>query len=256
MRIGIPRAFFKVDGPGWWRFTGLSFCCVVLWDICGLDSNIMELVGTPHGFPLRHNFWFEQVGHVGARNTALLLLLVLWLSPLYAPSWLKSFNRHERLFMAAGSTVCAILIATLKQFSAVSCPWDQATFGGTAHWIPHWAWWISSDGGPGRCFPGGHASSAFAFLAAVWPGLSSGPGTPRKRYAVRALWIIVVVGVLLGVVQTLRGAHPPGHTLWTAWLCWFSSGVIYALYSKFFALDKRHLAASHQSESAGRGQDA
>jgi membrane-associated PAP2 superfamily phosphatase len=30
----------------------------------------------------------------------------------------------------------------------------------------------------------------------------------------------LVAGVLLGLTQTLRGAHFPSHTGWTAWLCW------------------------------------
>jgi membrane-associated PAP2 superfamily phosphatase len=35
-------------------------------------------------------------------------------------------------------------------------------------------------------------------------------------------WLIAALaaGLLLGLVQQLRGAHYLSHTLWTAWICW------------------------------------
>lgn len=32
--------------------------------------------------------------------------------------------------------------------------------------------------------------------------------------------LVLVVGLVLGLVQTLRGAHYPSHTLWTIGICW------------------------------------
>lgn len=31
---------------------------------------------------------------------------------------------------------------------------------------------------------------------------------------------VLAVGVVLGGVQTVRGAHYPSHTLWTGLMCW------------------------------------
>lgn len=31
---------------------------------------------------------------------------------------------------------------------------------------------------------------------------------------------MVVLGVVYGVGQMLRGAHYPSHTMWTGWICW------------------------------------
>ena len=56
-------------------------------------------------------------------------------------------------------------------------------------------------------------------------------------------------GLALGVVQTLRGAHPPGHTLWTAWLCWTASGLFYAVFAKAMALAGARRAASARTMS-------
>lgn len=232
MRFDPLKASLRAGSFEWWLLTGSALYLLVLWDFFRLDAEVMSLIGTRDGFPLRHSFWLEQIGHSGARNLALLLLILLWIAVVRAPGWLESFDRAERLFMAITTTLCALMIGAIKQFSVVSCPWDQSAFGGSAHWIPHWAWWITTDGGPGRCFPGGHVSSAFAFIATAWPGLASGIRTHRWRYGALALAIAATAGVLLGVVQTLRGAHPPSHTAWTAWLCWFLSGLLYAMYAR------------------------
>ena len=40
--------------------------------------------------------------------------------------------------------------------------------------------------------------------------------TVSNRWLVLAL----VLGLILGIAQQLRGAHYMSHTLWTAWICW------------------------------------
>jgi membrane-associated PAP2 superfamily phosphatase len=97
-----------------------------------------------------------------------------------------------------------------------------AVVGGVA-WVSHWQW-THSDGGPGHCFPAGHASAGFAWLVGyfAWP----------QGSAVARRWLIgaLIAGLTLGVAQQLRGAHFMSHTLWTSWICWtwawcFSAGV-------------------------------
>jgi len=114
------------------------------------------------------------------------------------------------------------VVALVKQFSPTSCPWALELFGGQARHVSHWLGWLSglglgdgADGGPGRCFPAGHASIGFAFIGG-WFALR--PYAPRLA----TLWLAVsvLVGVTLGLAQQLRGAHFMSHTLWTAWLCW------------------------------------
>ena len=75
--------------------------------------------------------------------------------------------------------------------------------------------WIEHDGGSGRCFPAGHASTGFAFMGGFFALRTQAPG-------MAGLWLAVALaaGLLFGGVQQLRGAHFMSHTLWTAWLCW------------------------------------
>jgi membrane-associated PAP2 superfamily phosphatase len=108
----------------------------------------------------------------------------------------------------------ALAITVLKRLNHTSCPWDLAEFGGVARHVSHWLWGVR-DGGAGHCFPAGHASTAFAYLAGWFVLRRSAP-----RAAGRWLLGALLAGMLLGLAQQMRGAHYMSHTLWTAWICW------------------------------------
>jgi membrane-associated PAP2 superfamily phosphatase len=109
----------------------------------------------------------------------------------------------------------------LKHFSLTSCPWDLVEFGGRASYVSHWRFG-TADGGPGRCFPAGHASGAFGYLAGYFALRSHRPRAAR-------LWLaaVVTLGVAFAAAQTVRGAHYPSHSLYSAWLCWTFSALAY-----------------------------
>ena len=57
----------------------------------------------------------------------------------------------------------ALVVGALKSMSHHSCPWDLVEYGGKAVSYPLFSA-IPADSGPGRCFPGGHASSGFMVM--------------------------------------------------------------------------------------------
>jgi membrane-associated PAP2 superfamily phosphatase len=107
-----------------------------------------------------------------------------------------------------------LLVPTIKQMTATSCPWDLAEFGGVAAYVPHWRLGVY-DGEPGHCFPSGHVVAAFAFLPLYFDWRSQ-----RPRLARLSLALVCAAGALYGWAQLARGAHYVSHTLWSAWLCW------------------------------------
>lgn len=123
--------------------------------------------------------------------------------------------KARRLQLALMPLILAGVIALLKGTNNTSCPWDLTQFGGVASYASHWSSWISGDGGGGHCFPAGHASSGFAFIGSYFALKQDVP-----RLARRWLFAAVVAGLLLGIMQQLRGAHFLSHTLWTGWFCW------------------------------------
>jgi len=199
----------------WWAVAALL---ALLWELSGLDRVVMQSIGTSAGFPLQHAWWLERVLHEGWRQAATLLFLGLWvwaLWPVHAPA----VSRRERVAMMLLVSLSLLAVNLIKNNSLTSCPWDWRMFGGAADPLAHWRWGVA-DGGPGRCFPGGHASSAFGFIALCLPWLAP-PAGMRRRATAGFRWLggVMVAGLLAGAVQTLRGAHPPSHTLWTLLIC-------------------------------------
>ena len=211
----------------WAALTLALLALVLLWDASGLDLAVMRLWGTEQGFALKHHPLLSRWLHTRGQQAAVVLyifqLIMVWrpLGP-----W-RRLQRRERAQALIAVTLSLVTISTLKHFSLTSCPWDLDIFGGPAHHVSHWAWG-TPDGGGGQCFPGGHASSAFGFLAMTLPFLQS--ADPRlQRTGRRWLVFLVVMGLVFGLTQTLRGAHYPSHTLWTAWICWAVGSAVYGL---------------------------
>ena len=200
---------------------------VLLWDASGLDLRIMQLWGTAQGFPLKTHPWLSQILHNRGQQAAVLFFLLLWLLVWLPLGPWRALARRERLAAALAVTTSVMTVSLLKHFSLTSCPWDLRLFGGPADYVSHWAWGVADHGG-GQCFPGGHASSAFGFLAAGLPFVLSGQHSLR-RHGLRLLAGTVLVGLGFGLTQTVRGAHYPSHTLWTAWICWTVGWLVYHL---------------------------
>ncbi|MBI5277173.1 MAG: phosphatase PAP2 family protein [Burkholderiales bacterium] len=186
---------------------------LLAWDASGLDIVLAQAAGTPQGFPLRDHWLLAGPLHNGARWLAWALALALCLGAWWPVGALARLEPARRLQLAVTTVVAAAFIASLKSFSVTSCPWDLQDFGGTARYLSHWS--LLADGGAGRCFPAGHASSGFAFLGGwfAWRDSDS---------VMAAAWLAaaVLAGLGLGLVQQWRGAHFMSHTLWTGWLCW------------------------------------
>lgn len=156
--------------------------------------------------------------HDGGRWAAWALLLALvwtaWRTPAAPAAAAVGPARAERWRWLGVMLACALAVPALKRFSATSCPWDLAEFGGSAAYVSHWSFGLA-DGGPGHCFPSGHAVAAFAFFGMYFMWREHDPRRARA-------WLagVGLAGLVFGTAQLLRGAHYPGHTLWSAWLCW------------------------------------
>jgi membrane-associated PAP2 superfamily phosphatase len=187
---------------------------LVAWDFSGADMKIEAHWGGSAGFALRSNWWMEKILHEGARSIGWLFLLALLLSIWRPWGGLRTLATIDRVGVF-GSVLCALLsVAIIKSFSQTSCPWDLQVFGGLAPYVSHWDFW-QRDGGGGHCFPAGHASTGFAFMAAYF-------GLKQNKAPAALAWLLgaLLVGFVLGISQQMRGAHFMSHTLWTAWLCW------------------------------------
>lgn len=188
---------------------------LLAWDFSSLDMWLAHQMADASGFLLRDHWLLKSGLHEGGRIAAWLLVLALSLAVWWPVGWLARISPLRRAQLVVTALVSVVAIGTLKSFSATSCPWDLADFGGVARYTLHWTGFSVGDGGGGRCFPAGHASSGFAFLGGYFAFRHTDPAIAR-RWLVAAL----AAGLVLGVAQQLRGAHFMSHTLWTGWLCW------------------------------------
>ena len=199
-----------------------SLGLAIAWDLTGLDLPVMRLIGNHQGFPLRSDPWLSEAMHDRFRQLAMALLavLVVWA---VLPEAQGRLPRGERIAVVGSVLVSLLVVNLLKLGSLSSCPWELTEFGGRAWHVSHWRWGVA-DGGGGRCFPGGHASSALAFVGLALPGLGRG-----RRAGWVWLSLTVLLGVAAGGAQTLRGAHYPSHTLWTLVVCLACSAAVWSL---------------------------
>lgn len=219
-------------------------CFIVIWEWCGADRWAMSRLADSHGFALQNNWWLKAVFHDGLRWISTLAYAALVFS-LWKPfGYLRATSSLQRIEMLVGVTVALLVINRIKFYSLTSCPWDLAQFGGVATYVSHWSWGVG-DGGPGRCFPGGHASAGYAFFALAMPGLFS--DSPAARQTGKRLFVAVFLfGLICGASQVLRGAHYPSHGLWTGLICWVVATVNHWMFGyggKATALPDRPAAA-------------
>lgn len=185
---------------------------LIAWEASGWDMALAAWYGHANGFALRDNGWTRHLLHDGGRIAAGIALAACALLAWHGLG--SDATRRLRGMWFGLVLLCLLLIPALKRGSATSCPWDLQAFGGAVPYVPHWMLGVL-DGGPGHCFPSGHAVAAFAFLPLYFQWRAQ-----RPRVARALLAIVLMMGALFGWAQLARGAHFPSHTLWSAWLCW------------------------------------
>ena len=213
----------------WWRrdiAVALAALLLLLaWETSGADLPLTRLFGNADGFAWRNHWLLERVLHDGAAWGLQAVFVLLGLNVLVPLPVIGAMPRALRLRWWLMTLLCAVAISLLKRHSLVSCPCSLAEFGGSAQALAHGslaAWWGAGDGGPGRCFPAGHVSNAFALVGGAFA---------LRTVSMRAsrLWLaaVCVLGFVLGLTQLLRGAHFASHSLWTAWICWSLSVLLW-----------------------------
>ncbi|MGJ7497707.1 phosphatase PAP2 family protein [Variovorax sp. RT4R15] len=194
--------------------TFIALLMLLAWDASGLDLAAARLFGMPFGFPWRSSrpliLWMHEV----PRFASWVLVIGLFAAIRWPMGVLHRLNRGERVQLAATVLASVLAVSMIKTYSHTSCPWDLQAFGGVARYVSHWQWGVG-DGGPGKCFPAGHASAAFAYVGGWFVFRRHAPAI-----AWRWLAVAMLAGLALGLGQQLRGAHYMSHTFWTAWVCW------------------------------------
>lgn len=217
------------------------------------------LAHQPGGFPFANSAAYEYWLHrfpklisgtifIGMLSLAVLLLPILtWLERIpYAPikqclRLITTFSlvvKIRRLLNSLPQGTCAALwltliaivfssemIGHLKRASDVYCPIKIQAYGGTEN-IPLSAIhepFPSFAANGGQCWPGGHSITGFIFVACFFGLYRLG----LRRAAWISLAIALCYGNFLGLIQVIRGQHYLSHQLWSGFLCWNFSLLVF-----------------------------
>jgi len=183
-----------------------------------IDLMLADSMFDPVGrtFPLRHAWITAKFGHDYLKTFFSILgaiPVLLCLFDIIRPiqSWAGWFRLRVRI-VALSAILVPLAISSLKSLSASYCPWDIDRYGGNAPYV-HLLSSLPDGLIPGHCLPGGHASSALWLVSLAffwWPF--------RPRIAMLAGFTTLMLGMGVGWIQQIRGAHFLTHTLWSMWI--------------------------------------
>lgn len=146
--------------------------------------------------------WLSQLGAL----CVLIATLRAWRVPAHPRRW-------AWLALLSSLAVSTGLVSLFKHLTRMDCPWDLARYGGhrTFYGLLESRHGLPASG----CFPAGHASAGYAWLALYFFALAV---APRWRWP--AFAVALASGLVFGLSQQLRGAHFLSHDLWSLALCW------------------------------------
>nr|WP_243748827.1 phosphatase PAP2 family protein [Pseudomaricurvus alcaniphilus] len=137
-------------------------------------------------------------------------------------------HRQGLAFLCSTVILALLLVSTLKGLTHIDCPWSFQRYGGERAYEPIFQKIFGS--GNGRCFPSGHASGGYAWIALYFYCLLY---KPRWRYVGLAFGLLL--GLTFGLAQQLRGAHFVSHDIWTLTICWYTGLLGYVLQRRLIA---------------------
>lgn len=204
----------------------IIFCTLAFYiELSGVDALLADKIYAWEGgsWALKKAWITETLIHQAGKyfSISLALLVIFALIATYISPRLLKYQR-ELLFLLCAAAGSSGFVSILKGISHVSCPWDFTRYGGDLPYASVFTQIIhlSGDG----CFPAGHASGGYAWLAFYFLGEHK-----QSRWRWAGLGFALGIGIIFGISQQLRGAHFITHDLWTLGICWFFSLFMYKL---------------------------
>ncbi|RVD78835.1 phosphatase PAP2 family protein [Pseudomonas koreensis] len=190
---------------------------LVLLELTDLDMALARVFYDPVAgdFIGRYSFFLEDILHDRAKEAVIVfsVLAILGFIGAFFLQRLKPFKRELGcLVLSLG--LATSFVSPLKTVTAVQCPWSLEQFGGHETYSKLLEPRPPTDK-PGRCWPGGHASTGFSLFALFFVLRDR-----RPRLARQALVFAVALGSVFSISRMMQGAHFFSHNVWTAIFCW------------------------------------
>lgn len=233
----------------WYPLTGF-IALLALFALFNIDKGLQDWLYNPQaGFPFQHSEWYETWLHdriKAASNSLLLLVLAAIVWPTRQRQWHKV--RAAMLVALIAMIAATSAMRSLKDVTGIYCPAQLQVYGGSEILIPKLeiGKLMLINDGEGRCWPGGHATAGFAWLAMFFAFRQLG----WRPAANVALITALAYGHFLGLVQVIRGQHFLSHQMYTMAVCWLINVLLFSLW---YSLSKRLFAEPPVRDAADDG---
>lgn len=210
--MGIPRWLITIT-VAWAGFLLLY----AIWNRLELDFVIADWLFSLEGgkWSLRQNFITSTVLHEGGGAISRLagIAALVWAARVWRGGASPAEVRAAA-YLLASLALSVATVSFLKGHIAMDCPWALTRYGGET---PYFGLFEARPAGAGQpgCFPAGHASAGYAWIALYFYFLAV---KPKFRWI--GLGVGLGSGLIFGIGQQLRGAHFVSHDLWTVMICW------------------------------------
>ncbi|MBF0272015.1 MAG: phosphatase PAP2 family protein [Magnetococcales bacterium] len=177
-------------------------------------------------------YWPRVIFYTGAKWAVVLVAIGILVALLWSrksPSLIPC--RRPLMVLLLSLILVPGTISSLKNVTNVHCPWSLTRYGGTLPFVPVLDTQPADFPAvrPGKCYPAGHPSGGFAFMALFF--LFS---TRRRQWL--GLGFGISLGWIMGIYQMMKGAHFLSHVLVSMLLSWLIiQGVAWGVERKFIS---------------------
>jgi len=190
---------------------------MALWHAVGLDFWIADALYRFEGqaWAWRGSFLAQDLVHQFGGAVVRLLGLILIVRLLRARLHGARYEQIRPLcYLTLSVVLSAVVVTVLKKTISIDCPWSLLRYGGTHPFVGLLGSSPASSVAAG-CFPAGHASGGYAWIALFYYYRSI-----RPNWKWWGLAAALATGLVFGISQQFRGAHFASHDLWTIMICW------------------------------------
>lgn len=120
---------------------------------------------------------------------------------------------QRKLILMGAIALVPLTVAIVKKYSNIYCPYALELYGGDKPYVRLFGEYEVLLEKPGRCFPAGHASGGFAFMALYYY-------YRERSKKLIGLFVGIALGLIMGMYQIARGHHFLSDTLVTMELAW------------------------------------
>lgn len=234
----LPETWLKYNVSPWvplLKLWGLFLILIFAISYFNLDYKVADFIYGLEGsdWALTDSWLTKHILHDVGKRFSILMGFVVLVS-IGASFFVEAMKglRRPLAYLFISTALSTLVVSSIKNSINVACPWDLVRYGGDIPYVGFFQSWPVNLPDI-ACFPAGHASAGYAWIALYFFFDYLFPSSKWRR---SGAGVAIFMGLLFGIGQQIRGAHFLSHDLWTLMICFSVSRILAYL---FFCLGSR-----------------